>query len=184
VVAGPDLPGAVEEVARVGALHPAAARLLPPRSTVQSVLDAFGSSDLAHLACHGLLRGDNPLFSALLLSDGPLTVHELVTRSRAPRRVVLAACDSGAERQYDGNELLGFVSALMGRGAAGVVASTIPVPDGACTDLMARLHAELATGASMSAALHTARGQALAAGDTRSIEGHLTWCGFLSFGAA
>ena len=35
---------------------------------------------LAHLACHGRLRADNPSFSALELVDGQLTVHELDRR--------------------------------------------------------------------------------------------------------
>jgi CHAT domain-containing protein len=52
----------------------------PPDSTSAAVADLLGSTDLAHLACHGLLRSDNPMFSALLLSDGPLTLQEIAMR--------------------------------------------------------------------------------------------------------
>ena len=185
VVAGPELPGAVDEARLVEAAHRRERQpvvlLLPPDSTVDRAIDLLGRSDLAHLACHGTLRADNPLFSSLLLSDGPLTVHELVSRSRAPRRVVLAACDSGVQRQYDGDEVLGLVSALMSRGAAAVVASVIPVPDGASVALMARLHQQLGTGRSMAAALSLARTGTAADQD---VAGYLAWSGFVAFGAA
>ena len=93
--------------------------LEPPASTVAATVEALAGAGLAHLACHGRLRADNPSFSALELVDGQLTVHELDRRGIAPQQVVLAACDSAADVSFDGDELLGFVSALLARGTAG-----------------------------------------------------------------
>ena len=93
----------------------------------------------------------------MLLSDGPLTLYEVLTSGVVPRRVVLAACESGVEHSYAGGEVLGFVSALMARGTAGVVASTIPLPDGASVPLMTRLHRNVAAGDSLPHALWEAR---------------------------
>src|SRR4029077_6299450 len=141
--------------------------LLPPDSTVRATLNLISHAELAHVACHGLLRSDNPLFSSLLLSDGPLTLYEVLASGVVPRRVVLAACESGVEHSYAGGEGLGFVGALRGRGAArerasaggevlvfvgalmargtaGGVASTIPLPDGASVPLMTSLHRNIA----------------------------------------
>ena len=100
LVAGPDVPGGVREIELLGELYPDAVVLRPPDSTAGAVTAALAGADLAHLACHGRVRSDNPIFSSLLLSDGPLTVHELELRGaggRAPRRIVLAACESGSE---------------------------------------------------------------------------------------
>ena len=39
--------------------------------------------------------------------------------------MVLAACDSAVDAAYEGNEVLGFVSALMARGTSALVASIV-----------------------------------------------------------
>ena len=146
LVAGPGLPGAVREVEALRALHPDALVLAPPDSSVDRVTAALAGADLVHLACHCVLRADNPAFSALRLGDGPLSVHEIDLRGLAPRRVVLAACDSAADVAYEGDEMLGFVSALLARGTTALVASVVPVPDLDAVPLMVALHEQLGRG--------------------------------------
>ncbi len=180
LVAGPGLPGALAEVQEIHRRRREADLLLPPDSSVQATLKMISTADLAHLACHGRLRSDNPLFSSLQLSDGPLTLYEVLNAGGVPRRVVLAACDAGAEHRYAGGEVLGFVSALMARGTAGVVTSAIPLPDGASVPLMTRLHREVATGASMAQALWRARTDA----DLEQAADYVAWSGVTAYGAA
>ena len=180
LVAGPDLPGALAEVREIHRGRREAGLLLPPDSNVQATLKLISGVDLAHLACHGLLRSDNPMFSSLLLSDGPLTLYEVLNAGGVPRRVVLAACDAGAEYRYAGGEVLGFVSALMARGTAGVVTSAIPLPDGASVPLMTSLHRKVAAGASMAQALWEARTTA----DLERAEDYVAWSGVTAYGAA
>jgi hypothetical protein len=183
LVAGPDVPGGVREIELLGELYPDAAVLRPPASTADAVTAALAGADLAHLACHGRVRADNPIFSALLLSDGPLTVHELELRGAgapAPYRIVLAACESGSEVAYEGNETLGFVSSLLARGSAGLVASAVVVPDRDVVPLMGALHRAVRSGATLAQALHRARGT-LDREDPRSF---VSWCAFNAFGAA
>jgi tetratricopeptide (TPR) repeat protein len=180
LVAGPDLPGALAEVQEIHRTRREAGLLLPPDSNVQATLKLISGVDLAHLACHGLFRSDNPLFSSLLLSDGPLTLYEVLNAGGVPRRVVLAACDVGAEYRYAGGEVLGFVSALMARGTAGVVTSAIPLPDGASVPLMTSLHRKVTTGASMAQALWEARTTA----DLERAEDYVAWSGVTAYGAA
>ncbi|HXV94494.1 MAG TPA: CHAT domain-containing protein [Pseudonocardia sp.] len=179
VVAGPDLPGAEREAERIAAHHAGAVVLRPPQATTTAVLDAMTHADLVHLSCHGELRADNPIFSALRMSDGPLTVHELDLRGAAPRRIVLAACDSAADAVYAGDELLGFVGALLARGAAGVVASVVAVGDLESVDLMDDLHQGLAGGLTTAEALHRARAR-IDTGDHRRF---VNWCAFAAYGA-
>jgi tetratricopeptide (TPR) repeat protein len=179
LVAGPYLAGAVDEVTMVAGEHRGARTLLPPHSTVDATVDLVKDAALAHLACHGQFRSDSPLFSALDLSDGPLTLYEMLARGVAPRRVVLASCNSGAQQPYDGNEVLGFVGAMMSNGTAGIAAADVPLPDGACAGAMTVLHHGLGRGDSLAAAVWRARG-ALAAGGPAE---YVAWCGLTAYGS-
>jgi tetratricopeptide (TPR) repeat protein len=179
LVAGPRLPGAVAEVAAMRGLHERPTVLTGEAATVAATTAALAGARLAHLACHGRLRSDNPSFSALELADGQLTVHELDRRGIAPTRVVLAACDSAADTTYAGDELLGFVSALLARGTAGVVASIVAVGDIESVDLMEQLHRGLARGRPMPDALHDARAML----DTDDPRQFVNWCAFTAYGA-
>lgn len=180
LVAGPGLPGAAVEIEALSKLHDQPTVLVPPASTVGAVAAALDHAELAHLACHAQLRVDNPIFSTLVLSDGPLTVHELDLRGVAPRRLVLAACDSGADVSYAENEMLGFVSALFARGTAGLVASVVTVPDLDAVRLMCFLHERLRGHATLADALYAARGLL----DQDNPGEFVNWCGFNAFGAA
>ena len=161
-------------------MHPGAQVIEPQDSAAREVVAALADADLAHRACHGVPRADNPMFSSLLLADGPLTVQELHGAGVAPHRLVLASCHSGADVAYLGDEVLGFVSAMLAQGTAGVVASIAAVPDVAAVDLMLALHRGLRDGQTLARALHAARGQI----DRDSPEGFVNWCTFSAHGAA
>jgi CHAT domain len=180
LVAGPALPGAGDEIEALRSLHRGATVLAPPDSTVSAVTTALANADLAHLACHGRLRSDNPSFSALQLSGGALTVHELYSRGIAPPRMILAACDSGADVAYAGNEVLGFVSALLARGTGGLVASIVLISDAAAVPLMRGLHTRVRGGARLGDGLHSARGDL----DRSDPDQFVNWCAFNAYGAA
>ncbi len=180
LVAGPDLPGAVAEVAALAGLYRSARRLMPPASTADAVAEALAGADLAHLACHGVLRTDNPMFSSLLLSDGPMTLQEIYARGLAPRRLILASCQSGSQASYAGDEVLGFVAALLARGTAGILASTAVVPDVPAAGLMTAVHRRLSRGTTLARALHEAR----EATDPEDPGSFVNWCTFNAHGAA
>jgi tetratricopeptide (TPR) repeat protein len=180
LVAGPSLPGAVEEVEALRDLYDSPVLLAPPASTIQGVLPHLATADLAHIACHGLLRADNPAFSGLQLSDGLLTLHEMDIRGVAPYRMILASCDSAVEAVYEGNEVLGFVGALMARGACGLVASVVLVPDAASVPLMRGLHERVREEQTLGDALFAARADLDQADDREFVN----WCAFNAYGAA
>jgi hypothetical protein len=179
LVAGPDLPGAIQEVTAVAALHQAPVVLIPPYGTPEAVTAILAGADLAHLACHGLLRLDNPTFSALRLSGGDLSLHQLDLLGSAPARVVLAACDSAAGVAYEGDEVLGFVGALMARGTRGLVASIAPIVDLEAVALNTALHAHLRRGADMADGLCRARAEV----DRDDPRGFANWCAATAYGA-
>jgi hypothetical protein len=157
LAAGPRLGAAEEEVTDLALLHPHAARLTGSDATVAAVAAAADGAEWAHIAAHGRLRTDNPLFSALELADGPLTVYDLEHLGRAPRLVLLPACQSGIGSVHAGEETLGLATALLALGARTVIASVVPVPDEASRWLMIALHDRLVRGSSPAAALAAAQ---------------------------
>jgi tetratricopeptide (TPR) repeat protein len=153
LVAGPGLPEAAAEVRELGAQYPDAVCLVGDAATADAVGAAFGRAELAHIATHGRFRGDNPLFSALDVGDGPLTVYDLEAAGGVPDRLILSACDSALGAVVGGQELMGLLSALFTLGTRTVVGSVVPVRDDHTRHLMVRLHRRLRAGRSPAEAL-------------------------------
>lgn len=137
---GPGLEHAREEVAALAGRYPAA------RTGTSARL--LSGARVAHLAAHGTFREDDPLLSAVLLDDGPLTGYDLAELGPPPELVVLSACDTG-----QGHDLLGLPGVLLALGVRTVIASVTPLPDAATPALMGELHRLLAEGLAPAAAL-------------------------------
>ena len=137
----------------LAAEYPAATVLADGTATARRVLEALDGAPLAHVAAHGTFRADSPMFSSLLMDDGPLTVHDLEGLRSAPYRLVLSSCDSGVLAAAGANELLGLTSSLVPLGTAGIVASVVPINDQATAGLMIGLHRRLRRGATLGQAL-------------------------------
>ncbi|MFL6140139.1 MAG: CHAT domain-containing protein [Frankiaceae bacterium] len=156
-IAGPGLPAAEREARCVATAHPDAVVLAGAEATASAALAAADGAALVHFACHGRLRSDNPLFSCLVLADGPLTVYDLERLNGAPTVVVLSACESAQSAIRPGDELLGLAAALLATGSRTLIAAAMPVPDDLAADVMTRFHERLAAGASPAAALAMTR---------------------------
>lgn len=146
LLAGPGLGTGGAEVPVLAERRPDAVHLAGDAATVEAALAALDGARLAHVAAHGRFRADSPLFSALEMADGPLTVHDLERLTSAPHRVVLSACESGVLAPVGAEELLGLASALFALGTAGLVCSVAEVNDAATAELMVDLHAHLDRG--------------------------------------
>ena len=178
LVAGPGLATQGAEVEPLRARYPGAELLSQGQATAGRVLAALDGAWLAHIAAHGSFRADNPMFSSILLDDGPLIVHDFERLGRAPYQLVLANCDSGVAAPVGADELLGLVSSLVPLGAAGIVASIVPVNDRAVVPFMLALHDALHRGGTLPEALLAARQKA---GDDPQAEA--TAHSFMALGA-
>ena len=136
---------------------PDAVSLAGRGASVDNTLSAMDGARLVHLAAHGRFRQDSPMFSSIVLDDGPLVVHDFERLRRAPHRVVLSVCESGVMKPVGSDELLGLGSALLSLGTAGVVSSVAVVNDDATVEVMLALHARLRAGAGLADALLVAR---------------------------
>lgn len=179
LVGGPGLDGAAAEIEALAAAYPHAVRLDGPAATVAAVLVALDGADVAHIAAHGTLRGDNPLFSALTMADGQLTAYDLERLTGAPQLVLLPACQSGGGNVLAGDEVMGLTSALFALGTRTAVATVVPVPDEATRPLMLALHDGLRQGRPVARAL----AEAQAAADRSDPAALATAGGFVCYGA-
>ena len=153
LVAGPGLDAAADEIEALSAVYPGAQVLTGREATVSAALRALDGADVAHVAAHGSFRADNPLFSSLLLADGPLTVYDLERLGSAPRTIMLAACDSALSTAEPGDEMTGLAAALLAVGASAVIAPLLPLPDEVSARLAHGWHRRVGEGATPAAAL-------------------------------
>jgi tetratricopeptide (TPR) repeat protein len=156
LVLGPGLSAGRAEVMRLAEQYPDATVLADGDATAENVLRELDGAWIAHIAAHGTFRSDSPLFSSLRLDDGPLTVYDFERLHKAPYRMVLSSCDSGLAKPVGADELLGLSSSLIPLGAAGILASVVPVNDPATAPLMLALHENLRAGQSLAEAFATA----------------------------
>jgi CHAT domain-containing protein len=149
---------AVEAEARSVARHLVGAQLHVGEAATQAALEAGAPDcDVVHLACHGLFRADNPMFSALKLHDRWLTAADVLRLDLPGALVTLSACESGRSQVLAGDEIIGLARAFLGAGAATLVVSLWLVQDETTAELMAGWYELLRTGASPATTLRQAQ---------------------------
>lgn len=145
------------EVAGLAPLFPAARTLLDEEATLAALREHSPTADLLHLACHGLFRPDSPLFSALRLADGWLTVRDAYGLTLDASLVVLSACETGVSVVAPGDELIGLARGFFSAGAATLLVSLWTVEDATTTALMQHVYTRLRAGDRPAAALRAAQ---------------------------
>lgn len=113
--------------------------------------------DILHLACHGNFRPENPLFSSLQLADGWITVRDICSQNLKAQIVTLSACETGLNKIFAGDEILGLARGFLSAGASSLVLSLWTVNDEAATRLMSDFYTALHTGKTASEAIKIAQ---------------------------
>jgi CHAT domain-containing protein/tetratricopeptide (TPR) repeat protein len=158
LLAAPDdrAPGVAREVAECAAILENAIVLIGSGATTEALATGVSGSRLVHLACHGMFRADNPMFSSLRLHDRWITAAELLELDFTNRTVVFSACESARSDTAQGDEILGLTRAVFGAGAATLVAGLWLADDAATAALMPAFYRDLANQGA-AAALRTAQ---------------------------
>ncbi|HEY0459042.1 MAG TPA: CHAT domain-containing tetratricopeptide repeat protein [Pyrinomonadaceae bacterium] len=113
--------------------------------------------DILHLACHGQFRPDNPLFSSLHLADGFVTVRDICAQRLKAEIVTLSACETGLNKIFAGDEILGLARGFLAAGARSLILSLWTVNDAATVSLMLDFYTNLQRGEKVSASLRAAQ---------------------------
>jgi CHAT domain len=157
LAARPGLATSAAEVEALAAEYRNPTVLIGEGATCAATLKGLDGAWLAHVGAHGRFRGDNPMFSALEMADGPLTVYDLDGLRRPPYRLLLTACESGVGSPTGADELLGLASSLTALGTAGLLASVVPVNDAATVPFSLAVHERLRAGDDLASSLLAAR---------------------------
>jgi CHAT domain-containing protein len=165
------------EVENLARLFPQSVTLVGVRATRAALREHASRADVVHLACHGQFRPDNPVFSALRLGDGWLTVRDAYELDLQGRLVTLSACETGAAEVAPGEELIGLVRGFFSAGAPTLLVSLWTVDDAATASLMRAVYERLRAGDSPAAALRAAQCRAL-----REHDHPFFWAPFALFG--
>ncbi len=156
-VADPHIPAVTEEARAVARHLPGAEVLSDGEATTEALRSASSGCSVLHLACHGLFRTDNPMFSSLKLHDAWLTAADVMQLDLAGSLVTLSACESGRNEVLAGDELIGLTRAFLGVGASALVVTLWLVQDETTASLMERYYERLRDGAGPAEALRTAQ---------------------------
>jgi CHAT domain-containing protein/tetratricopeptide (TPR) repeat protein len=156
-VADPSIPAVAEETQAVVKHLPAAELLRDQQATVEALRLKVPGCGVLHLACHGMFRVDNPMFSSLKVGDGWLAASDVIRLDLEGALVTLSACESGRNEVYAGDELMGLTRAFLGAGATTLVASLWLVQDETTAELMENWYEHLSQGVGRATALRNAQ---------------------------
>jgi tetratricopeptide (TPR) repeat protein len=131
--------------------------LLGEAATEQAFRRHAPEADVIHLASHALFRQDNPLFSAIRLADGWLSLYDLYSLRLRASLVTLSACETGVNDVLAGDELVGLARGFFQAGTATVVVSLWAVEDASTARLMQRFYAQLEAGLGPALAMRRAQ---------------------------
>ncbi len=149
--------GARAEVEAVGRSWTGAQQLTGADSTLAALRAAAPGCRVVHIAAHGVLRADNPYFSALELADGRLNVIDIYNLRLDADLVALSGCGTALGDLASGDEVIGLTRAFLYAGARAVVSSLWDVDDATTAEFMQSFYAHWRSGRSRGAALRAAQ---------------------------
>jgi CHAT domain-containing protein len=130
------LPGTLNEVNAIRTLQDETGRLNVTRlddqkATVAAVLQCIQECSWIHLACHGVQDITNPVDSAFLLFDKPLTLKEIMKQSFSHTELAfLSACQTASGDHELPEEAIHLAAGMLMAGYGSVVGTMWSIGDG------------------------------------------------------
>ncbi len=164
--------------------------LTAERATEDVIKAQIKRSTVIHLAAHGIIDERSWANSRLVMAkpeagsgdDGALRAYEIAQmRLSTTRLAVLSACQSGVERFYRGEGMIGLSRAFLAAGVPTVVASLWAVDSDVTATLMTNFHQQLK---SLSVAQSLRNAQLMLVHSTNTKHRHpYYWAAFSTFGS-
>jgi tetratricopeptide (TPR) repeat protein len=155
-VADERAPGILREAGEVAAILPEPLLLTGEQASRKALQEWGAASRIIHIATHGFLRTDNPMFSAVRLGDSNLSLYDLYNLRLPVELLTLSGCATGLNVVAAGDELLGLSRGLLYAGAQTLLLTLWDVHDSSTADFMRSFYLHLTAGISKAAALRLA----------------------------
>ena len=96
-------------------------------ATVENVRSKLSKASVVHFSCHGTANLNDPLNSGLEMSNGLLTLREILALNLAEksgiRLAILSACETGLQGIENADEAISLPTGLLQAGVAGAIGS-------------------------------------------------------------
>lgn len=137
-----DLTGAAHEAREITKLYDPSSKIFLAKDAVkEQIVNNLDGSDVLHFAGHYVANSRTSSLSKFLLASGDLTIEE-ITRQKLSRvrLMVLSACETGVEKFYNGEGMIGAARAFLAADVPLIVATQWPVDSEATAQLMIKFH--------------------------------------------
>ncbi|MBV9497190.1 MAG: CHAT domain-containing protein [Acidobacteria bacterium] len=161
------IPETESEIRTIAALYgPRQSRIAIGREAREDVFKReAGHYQVLHVAAHGFVDDNSPMFSSLILAaspdrsadDGLLEAREIVGLQLEAELAVLSACDTGRAHVTSGEGVIGLSWALLAAGCPTTVVSQWKAQSAATEKLMVEFHRQLVAGVGAPEALRRAQ---------------------------
>lgn len=189
-VAGTEPPESLREVRQIGQIYG------PQSSTVLSGAESGKQRwkaeapryRLLHIATHGVLNSNNPLYSHLVMGGAPedrlLTAREILGMNLQADISVLSACESARGKYRFGEGMIGMSWAFLVAGTPTTVVSQWKVDSASTSQLMVAFHRNLSktAGGAMPGRAEALRGAVLQVLNQPEYRHPFYWAGFVMIG--
>jgi CHAT domain-containing protein len=132
--------------------------LLGSQATKEALRTQAQDYRYVHLATHGFVNENAPMYSALKLAqNNVLQTYEIFTLALRADLVTLSACETGLGAFKQGEGIVGLIQAFLYAGTPSVIASLWQVNDASTAELMTTFYQHLREGTPKGEALRQAK---------------------------
>jgi len=131
------------------------------KATKKAFQKKISSSDIIHLATHGILSSGNPMNNRILFHqtspDTDLHLYEVLNMTINSSLVVLSACETGSGDLQEGEGIMSLTRGFHYAGTPALIMSLWPAFDTPSIQIMEGFYRELASGSKIADALRTSK---------------------------
>ena len=183
------IPWAVDEVKGVHELF--GGKILSKGSATKAHFTAIaGNYDMLHLAAHGLVNNNYPMFSKLVFTGGKdsvnnayLNTYEIYNMHINAPFVVLSACNTGSGQLHKGEGIISLARGFFTAGAKSIVMTLWAVSDNTSSQIVKNFYVNLASNRNIGDAMQKSKIQYLEQTDEEGAHPYF-WSGYIVLGNA
>jgi CHAT domain-containing protein len=181
------IPGTIDEVKDIYRIF-GGKMLLRGQATEKQFIEIANNYDILHLATHGVINNEYPLFSKLIfkpspdsINDGLLNTYEIYNMQISAPLVVLSACNSGYGKLHKGEGIISLARGFFTAGAKSIIMTLWSIGDKTSSKLMHQFYTNLAAHQNIGNAMQNAKIEYLEQTDEMKAHPYF-WAGYIVLG--